>query len=263
MMKGYKWDAKLYKQYSSFQVEIGLEIIKRLDPQNYERILDVGCGPGIITIELAKLVPNGEVIGIDLSEEMIENAKLNIKNSELKNIEVINMDALALIFKDKFDAIFSNWVIHWIKDIQLLFNLFYKCLKKNSRFIALIFKTTGISNKLGYEMLRLMRKPELKPYYKGIKLPLYNRTDEVYYKTLNNSGFSDVKIEPYTYTINFSSRNELINHHKASGLVPFLDPLPKEQKIIYMKYYENIINQIQPDSNQTVFNTVILSGKKK
>lgn len=259
----YNWDANLYNRFSSFQVKAGLETINRLSPQKSERILDVGCGSATLTIELAKLVSNGEVIGIDNSKDMLENARLSIKNSGIKNIKIINMDAVALNFENEFDAIFSNWVIHWIENIQLLFDSFYKCLKKNGRLVALIYKKVGISDQLGYKMLKLMRKSELKPYYRNFKIPFHNRTEEVYHRILRESGFLNVKTEPYNFIAKFNTREELINHNRAAGLVPFLSPLPEELKITYMKYFEDIVNQILPDSNQLTFHTLFLSGEKK
>ena len=74
-MMAYEFDGKKYEKASSHQKEWGKRIIEDLALQGAERILDLGCGDGTLAIQLSRLVPNGEVVGIDASHGMIEAAK--------------------------------------------------------------------------------------------------------------------------------------------------------------------------------------------
>ncbi len=77
----YEFDGKKYEKASAFQKEWGNKLISELNLEGNENILDLGCGDGLLTTNLAKLVPNGNVIGVDASEGMIEVAKEKEENN--------------------------------------------------------------------------------------------------------------------------------------------------------------------------------------
>ena len=68
-----KWDARLYDDKHAYVYRYGMELLDLLQPQPHERFLDLGCGTGHLTHELAQR--SAEVIGIDASEEMIQQAR--------------------------------------------------------------------------------------------------------------------------------------------------------------------------------------------
>ena len=73
--KNYGWDAKDYAKNSQNQFQWAKELIPKLKLQGNEALLDIGCGDGKITAEIAKALPNGKVVGIDSSPEMIKLSK--------------------------------------------------------------------------------------------------------------------------------------------------------------------------------------------
>ena len=70
----FEFDGEKYKQASEQQKAWGRKLIAELQFEGGERILDLGCGDGVLTAELAKFVPDGSVLGIDASESMIDTA---------------------------------------------------------------------------------------------------------------------------------------------------------------------------------------------
>lgn len=81
-----------------------------LEPNH--RVLDVGCGPGSITFGLARLVPDGEVVGIDANSDQLENARAKASELGLSNITFSAGDVYGLDFSDSsFDAVFENGVL--------------------------------------------------------------------------------------------------------------------------------------------------------
>lgn len=74
-MKTYEFDGEKYKIASTPQKEWGKSLISKISLHGNERILDLGCGDGYLTEQLALLVPNGKVLGIDASVGMINTAK--------------------------------------------------------------------------------------------------------------------------------------------------------------------------------------------
>src|SRR3989338_7098077 len=86
------WDAQYYKQHSDCQFTRGVSLLEKLDLKGAEHVLDVGCGDGRITAEIAKRVPNGSVLGIDASAGMIEEAKKNfgsVKNLSFQQANIL------------------------------------------------------------------------------------------------------------------------------------------------------------------------------
>ena len=65
-----EWDATGYSRISSLQAAMAQEVLALLDLNGSERILDVGCGEGKITTEIASRVPRGLVVGVDPSHDM-------------------------------------------------------------------------------------------------------------------------------------------------------------------------------------------------
>ena len=77
MMTVYEFDGKKYQQASKHQKEWGSALIESLHFRGDESILDLGCGDGVLTEKLAVMVPNGKVLGIDASSDMLKTARLH------------------------------------------------------------------------------------------------------------------------------------------------------------------------------------------
>jgi SAM-dependent methyltransferase len=102
-----QWNAAAYADNAHFVPALGQPVLDLLQPQSGERILDLGCGDGALTEKLVVL--GAQVVGIDGSPDMIA-ASLG------RGLDARIMDARALVFVNEFDAVFSNAVLHWIKD---------------------------------------------------------------------------------------------------------------------------------------------------
>ena len=110
--KPFEFDAGKYRQSASHQTEWGAKLIAELDLRGDERILDLGCGDGVVTAQLAELVPSGEVVGIDSSQNMIAAAQALASNRlSFRRLDINDLD-----YEAEFDLIFSNAALHWVKD---------------------------------------------------------------------------------------------------------------------------------------------------
>jgi len=127
MKESNDWNPNKYKKHADFVSNLALPVVELLDPKEGENILDLGCGEGTLALEIKK--SGVEVIGVDLSEEMI-------KKTKSKGIDAKVMSATNLDFENKFDAVFSNAVLHWVKNSELAIQKIHKALKKEGRFVA-------------------------------------------------------------------------------------------------------------------------------
>lgn len=121
------WNPERYAHNAPYVAELGMPVVELLDPQPSERILDLGCGDGVLT---EKLVAIGcEVVGIDASAEQIEGAKA-------RGLDAHVMDAQTLSFENEFEAVFSNAVLHWVKQPNEVIAGVWRALKPGGRFVG-------------------------------------------------------------------------------------------------------------------------------
>ena len=102
------WDAARYQDQHSFVWRFGANLLELLDPQPGERILDIGCGTGQLTAEIARR--GARVTGLDNSAEMLADARKNFPE-----LTICFGGRLPLRFPERFDAVFSNAALHWVK----------------------------------------------------------------------------------------------------------------------------------------------------
>jgi trans-aconitate methyltransferase len=124
-----RWDTGLYDEKHSFVWKHGASLIELLAPRPGERILDLGCGTGHLTAKLAEA--GAEVVGIDASVPMVEEAR---RLYPQLRFEVA--DARDFAFDDPFDAVFSNAVLHWVKEPEKAIACVRRALKSGGRFVA-------------------------------------------------------------------------------------------------------------------------------
>jgi trans-aconitate methyltransferase len=110
-----EWNADDYARNSRGQFGWALSVIERLNVAPDARVLDIGCGDGKVTVELARRVPRGSVLGVDSSPAMIELAQSSWADAA-PNLEFRLGDAQALDFEARFDVAFSNAALHWARD---------------------------------------------------------------------------------------------------------------------------------------------------
>lgn len=122
------WAAERYARHAHFVPALGQPVLDLLKPQPGERILDLGCGDGVLTEKIA--AAGASVVGVDAAADMVAAARR-------RGLDARVMDGAHLNFGAEFDAVFSNAALHWMKDDpDAVIAAVARALKPGGRFVA-------------------------------------------------------------------------------------------------------------------------------
>jgi SAM-dependent methyltransferase len=127
MSQAQNWDPHTYSSNARFVSDLAGPVLELLAPRPGERILDLGCGDGVLAAKLAAL--GCTIVGVDASAAQVEGAR-NL------GVDARLMEGEALDFAGEFDAVFSNAALHWMRQSDAVINGVWRALRPGGRFIA-------------------------------------------------------------------------------------------------------------------------------
>lgn len=256
-----KWDADTYNKYAFAQYDISIDALSHWPFKGNENVLDIGCGVGSISAVIAKkYVPNGSVLGIDLSEDMINFAK---KTHNLKNLKFESMNASDVCYLNEFDLITSFYCIHWIKDQQAFLDNAVKCLKPGGKILFYIM--TEIEKYILNEVLyKVITTPKWANHFKDYQIPWYFKTEQEFAQIVKNSGLTLTSIETVGKKIIFKDIDSLTSWVKAIPFASHLEPnLRKDILKDLMTEYLKLVPMNKDGSIEFILPTLIVTAEKK
>jgi trans-aconitate 2-methyltransferase len=242
--KKYDWDAKDYQVNSQNQFFWAKELLTKLKLSGDETVLDIGCGEGKITEELAMIVPKGRVIGIDSSKQMIQQAKSNFTSKQQSNLRFKLMDAQKLTFQEEFDVAFSNAALHWILNQKRVLAGVKRSLKPGGR---LLFQMAGKGNaKAILDILaELLSSPYWRPYFENFTFPYAFLSPEEYKILLSEAGLTVVRAESIPKDMKFDNAAGLAGWIRTTWL-PYTQRLPQQQQTKFIDEIAQTYLQLNP-----------------
>ncbi len=193
-MRSFNKAAKNYDGFSDVQKEVGKQLILCLPKNQFGTLIDLGCGTGFTTQNLASSIEYQHFEAIDFSSSMIEQAKIYC--SEKIYFKKNNFDLLPT---NTYDLVFSNMALHWSEDLSTTLETIYLALKLNGLF-AFSIPTTGTFE-------------ELAPYFN--KHNFYNTAAII--EKLNSIGFSVIHNQNLTEYLHFDNLLQGLRMLKMTG----------------------------------------------
>lgn len=226
MDKGF--NGQKYEKFSQPQRDWGSKVMNELELRGDEHILDLGCGNGLLTAKLAERVPKGKVVGVDSSSSMLEQAeKHSTDNMEFRLMDMENME-----IDDKFDVVFSNAALHWVKGHLHLLKLVYDCLNTNG-IMRVQFAGEGNCMNLYGVLTDAISSPEFESNFTSFEWPWYMPNVSEYEKLLSSAGFEQYRVWMENADRNFPDEDSFVGWIEQPGLVPFMTFLPEEKAALF------------------------------
>lgn len=190
------WNADRYHHISSPQQTWGRKVLDRLPLEGHEHVLDIGCGTGRVTGELAARVPRGGVIALDRSPAMLATAREWL-HAHAPGVRLVLADGAALPFQRRFDAVFSTATFHWIHDHAALFRSIITALRPGGRLVAQCGGAGNLALLLG-RAERLMREPRFANNFDDWTEPTYFSDVDSAGRRMRAAGFEEIEasLEP-------------------------------------------------------------------
>jgi len=224
----YQWDAADYAHHSGAQQQWARELTARLELSGSEDILDIGCGDGKVTAELATLVPDGSVTGVDSSKAMLALASATFSRDRYPNLSFLLQDARTLNFEERFDRIFSNAALHWIIDHRPVVAGMFRALRPGGMAVV---QMGGRGNAAGViaSMDELMREAAWQEYFQDFVFPYGFYGPDEYGPWLEEAGFSIRSIELIGKDMVHEDREVFCGWVRTTWL-PYTGRVPESQR---------------------------------
>jgi trans-aconitate 2-methyltransferase len=197
-----EWNASSYHKVSAPQTSWGQKVLGRLSVRGDERAIDAGCGSGRLTAELMERLPNGRLIAIDRSWNMLMTARTNLRPVYGDRVRFVQVALPDMPFANWADLVFSTATFHWIKDHQALFANVLRSLRPGGRLMA---QCGGGPNLAHAHSLaeQLMRAEPFAPFFGDWPGPWEFADAETTAARLHRAGFTDIEtgLEPAPTTL--------------------------------------------------------------
>ncbi len=178
-----------YKEKATLQRRAAGRLYDLLELHGGESILDVGCGPGHITSWLAGLT-GGRVVGTDVSEGMINEARSLYPDMEFRCISAEDLD-----YSGEFDVVFCNSALQWFSDVPKAMRAMFKSLESPGKAGVCCPSTYEFAPWFGRMVMAAARRPEIGRVFQHWRSPWYQLPALPDYKArFEESGFESAFI---------------------------------------------------------------------
>jgi trans-aconitate 2-methyltransferase len=245
-MNTYDWNADDYAKHSSAQQQWARELMAKLHLQGSENILDIGCGDGKVTAEIATAVSTGSVLGVDNSRAMVELALSQYPADQFPNLFFQVADARCLPFNRQFEIVFSNATLHWVRNHAPVLDGIFRSLCPKGR---ILLQMGGRGNAAGIisVLKNVISTPRWADYFVNFEFP-YGFHDAGDYKTwLKQVGFHSVRAELIDKDMAHMGLSELVGWIRTTWL-PYTQRIPEMQREAFIEdLAHNYVKNYPPD----------------
>jgi trans-aconitate 2-methyltransferase len=223
-----EWDAAKYAQRSQLQQAMADEVLALLDLKGTERVLDIGCGDGRVTAEIAARLPGGSVVGVDSSRDMIAFACDHLNPAVRPNLRFEVADARRLPFRNQFDFVVSFNALHWLPDQGAALRGIRAAMKAGA-CAQLRLVPKGERRSLEDVLEETRQSPRWSDYFGDFRDPYLHLTPEDYAALAKDNGFQVRHLHAAAKSWDFKSRQAFGAFGRVT-MVEWTRRLPESEK---------------------------------
>ena len=250
------WDAQDYVAHSAAQQVWARELIEKLRLRGDEAVLDIGCGDGRATAMIAERLPEGSVLGVDMSPSMVALAQEQFPPGDYPNMSFRQMDARRLELPPVFDVAFSTAALHWVDDHEAVLGGVRRILRPEGR---LLFQMGGRGNlaeayAVGEEVIARAR---WRGYFTDFPSPYHFHTPEDYEVWLPRAGFRVARADLFTKDMPHAGRGAFLGWLRTTWFA-YTDRLPAELRDAFCDDVADAYTAVRPPDSEGVIHVKMM-----
>jgi len=250
------WDPELYNRFRHYRAEPFEAILARLALGHAERIIDLGCGSGENTVELASRTAEGQVLGVDSSPAMIDRAlkvrdglgpglreRLRFERGDIREIDAMQ----------EYSLVFSNAALQWVREHREVFTRCYAALIPGGR---LVVQMPANDHETAQATISAMAAEEpWRATLGGIRPPSSSVAPPAdYIRMLGGIGFVEVDCYYQMFHHPMGSPAEIVEWSRATMLRRYLEPLDAGARKLFVESLSTRLEREYGTRGPLVFN---------
>lgn len=252
------WNPEIYNKFKNIRYQPFYDLIDFIQPMEEMKAIDLGCGTGEQTAILADKFPGAFFLGVDSSDEMLEQSK-SLETDNLHFRKATTEETISS--GEKWDLIFSNAALQWSDDHEILFSKLIELVNSKGQFAVQM--PLQPENKLNIILSELVDEEPFKSYLKGYKRDSPVLCIDDYAQILFDGGLQELQLLQKVYPIIANDHETLYNFISGSALIPYMERLEGDQKELFIKTFKERIAIHFPKLPAIYsFKRLLLYGKK-
>jgi trans-aconitate 2-methyltransferase len=233
------WDPERYHQFQKERSAPFNDLFQLVQVRPGLEVIDLGCGTGELTLQLAERLPGSQVLGIDSSPEMLERASQN-KHPRLRFEQGLIQEA-----SGEWDLVFSNAAIHWVEDHPALVPRLFSLVRPGGQLVVQI--PSNHNHPTHRLILETAREDPFQGALGGWTRSIPVLAIEAYAELLYNQGCSDITVFEKVYPHLLENADALADWTSGTALVPYFERLEPEMRERFLERYRERLREHFPE----------------
>src|ERR1700737_5090783 len=235
------WNPAQYLRFQREREQPFGDLLALVQPQPGPRIVDLGCGPGLLTRKLHEALSARKTLGLDLSQAMLETARAHAGGG----LRFEEGDLARFAPREKFDLIFSNAALHWVPEHGPVLARLAAALAPGGQLAVQV--PDNESHPAHETALEVAAEPIFRQALGGYLWPSPVLPPEEYAAWLHRLGFAAQHVRLQVYSHLLASREEVVEWVKGSLLTAYQKRLPAPPFQTFVARYRQLLLTRVPD----------------
>lgn len=250
------WDPELYNRFRRYRAEPFELILARLALRPHDIIVDLGCGSGENTLELARRAPHGHTTGIDSSAAMIARANAlrdGLEPDLRRRLSFVASDLRDFTGEREYSVVFSNAALQWVGNHREVLTRWARALRPGGRLVVQM--PSNHQETAQATLMDLARDPAWSGALGDLQTPSHRVASPGEYRAMLAAiGLVDVDCHYHLFHHPMASPAAIVEFCRATALRPFLERLPADRHAEFVTGFTRRLEQAYGTDGPLTFN---------